>query len=219
MTIISETVKKYPLVKIKSKSIIGDYTILGYPCSISECSFKSKKDRSKTTIGNNCVIGSNVVIYEGTKIGDNTRVEDFCRIGENVTIGKQCRIFNGERIYADTKIGNDSKVGGYCCEGSIIGNHVRHFGALIHRQEDPTLPWDTTTEKSPQIDDNVFIGFGAIIIGDVHIYHRVFIAAGAIVTEDVPSKHIVIRGEKNPIYYENWKGKLRNSPMFKTGML
>lgn len=218
MTIISEKAKIYDLVKIGSGSIIGDYTIIGYPCSISERSFKSKKNRLKTTIGNKCVIGSNVVIYEGTKIGDNTHVEDFCRIGENVTIGKQCRIVNGERIYRYSKIGNNCKIGGYCCEGAIIGNHVRHFGSLIHAQKNPTLPWDTTCEKSPRIDDNVFIGFGAIIIGDVHISQRVFIAAGAIVNRDIPSRHIVI-SEGAPIFYKEWPGELKNSPMFKTGIL
>mgnify|MGYP002641808322 CR=1 FL=1 len=40
--------------------------------------------------------------------------------------------------------------------------------------------------KAPQIGNNVFIGAGAKIIGDITIGNNVIIGAGAIITKSVP---------------------------------
>ena len=47
----------------------------------------------------------------------------------------------------------------------------------------------------PVIGNNVYIGAGAIILGDVHIGNNVKIGAGAIVVDDVPDDSTVV-GEK-----------------------
>lgn len=58
---------------------------------------------------------------------------------------------------------------------------------------------------SPVLGDNVYVGAGAIIIGDVHIGNNVTIGAGAIVVNDIPDNctvvcdkaHIISRKEPN----------------------
>ena len=44
----------------------------------------------------------------------------------------------------------------------------------------------------PTLGDEVFLGAGAMVIGDIHIGDRVFIGAGAMVTEDVPDDSVVV---------------------------
>lgn len=45
---------------------------------------------------------------------------------------------------------------------------------------------------APVIGDNVFIGAGAKIIGNIHIGNNVIIGSNAVVTKDVPDNHTVI---------------------------
>ena len=44
----------------------------------------------------------------------------------------------------------------------------------------------------PTLGDDVFLGAGAMVIGDIHIGDRVFIGAAAMVTEDVPDDSVVV---------------------------
>lgn len=48
------------------------------------------------------------------------------------------------------------------------------------------------TDKAPQLGDNVYIGAGAKILGDIIIGDNVKIGANAVVTKDVPSNSTVV---------------------------
>ena len=54
-----------------------------------------------------------------------------------------------------------------------------------------TLP-DSKSHGFPVIGDNVFIGAGAMVIGNVHIGNNVRIGANCIVTKDVPDNCLVV---------------------------
>lgn len=207
---IPGTVKLYGKVKIGERVRIGDYTIIGLGSHLNE--FINKYETT-TMIGDECIIGSHVIINRGTNIGNKTKIEDFCKIGENVKIGVNCYILYGAKIYDDTKIGAGSIVGGFVCERAIIDNNVRMFGELLHVHREPHLGWDDVIEESPVIENNVFIGFGAKIIGGIKIGKHSYIAAGAIVTKDVPSKSVVA-GINKIVPYNKWNGKLRKSQFF-----
>lgn len=210
--IIPETVRVYGKVRFGKKCIVGEYTIIGYPYVESRKSFKPRN--IKTLIGNKCIIGNHVVIYEGAKIGDGTRIEDFCQIGENVIIGKNCYILYGAKIYDDTKIGNGCKIAGFCCERAKIGNNSRIFGELIHAHRDPSRGWDDVIEKSPSIENDVFIGFGAKVIGNIKIGKNSYIKTGTIVTKDVPSKSVVSK-INDIVPHKKSTGKVKNSKFFR----
>lgn len=215
MSVIPDTVKIYGDVEFGKKCIVGEYSVIGYPYVECEKSFKLQ-DRV-TCIGDGCIIGSHVVIYEGAQIGEETKVDDFCRIGEHVNIGKKCHILYDASLYGETEIGEGCVIAGFCCERAKLGNNVRLFGALLHTHREPHLGWDDVEEESPEIDDDVFIGFGASVIGGIKIGKISYIAAGAIVTKDVPSKSIV-SGVNKIIHYKSWRGGLRSSAFFERDM-
>lgn len=210
MRIIPASVKKYGKVSFGKDCIVGEYSIIGYPYVETEESFE-KPD--KTFIGNKCIIGSHVIIHEGTAIGDATSIEDYCRIGPDVRISPKCKILYGANINSETIIGNNCVIAGFCCDRAKIGNNVRLFGELIHPHRDPHLGWDDVTEASPEICDDVFIGFGAKIIGGIKIGRKSYIAAGTIVTKNVPDAHIVT-GVNNIVHHSKWRGKLKTSHFF-----
>ena len=66
------------------------------------------------------------------------------------------------------------------------------LGHLVHRY--PTgmcaSQWNTTDERppAPTIEDNVVIGYNAIVIGEVRVGHDSYIGAGAIVTKSIPAR-------------------------------
>jgi len=64
-------------------------------------------------------------------------------------------------------------------KGSIIGCNVQ-IGANV------TIGVRYPSGRCPMICDNVFIGNGAIILGDIVVNQNVKVGAGAIVLKDVP---------------------------------
>jgi serine acetyltransferase len=172
-------------VKLPAKVAIGEYSIVGKKASYTE-------HATQTIIGESCTIGAHVVIYEAVNVKAITQIEDFCRIGENTKIGRNCRLVYGTKIYGDVEIGDNCVIGGFICEDVIIGDNCRIFGELIHKHDFLTesfsdmRKWDEGGEPAPIIRDNVFVGFGAKIIGQVIIGRGSFIYPNAIVTEDVP---------------------------------
>lgn len=63
-----------------------------------------------------------------------------------------------------------------------------------------TIGWNK--DGAPQIGDNVMIGAGAILVGNIRIGNNVKIGAGAIVVEDVPDDCTVV-GPKAKIIQRN----------------
>lgn len=98
----------------------------------------------------------------------------------------------GYEIPAATAIGKnlfiDHGYGIVINKNSIIGNNVR----IKHRVTIgcKTLP-NGDQGPSPVIGDNVDIGAGAFVIGDIVVGSCVDIGAGAIVTRDVPDNSVV----------------------------
>ena len=68
---------------------------------------------------------------------------------------------------------------------SIIGNNV-----LIRAHV--TIGKKTSDGKAPVIEDNVEIGDGAKVLGDVRIGERAVIGANAVVISDVPPNSIAV---------------------------
>jgi len=100
-------------------------------------------------------------------------------IGDGVRIDHQ----NGIVIHGNTKIGNEC----------VIRQNVT-IGAK-------NIDGDNKF-KAPVIGNNVDIGSGAIIIGDIKIGNNVKIGAGAIVTKDVPN-NCTVTGVNSYLTSEN----------------
>jgi acetyltransferase-like isoleucine patch superfamily enzyme len=162
-----------------------------------------------TTIGAHCDIGPFCVVGAEAMIGECTVLDSFTLIGWGATIGKNVIATHRASVGAKARIGDDCVIGGLICERSVVGNGSRVFGDLIHRQLDPTLPWDApeAMENSPILEDGAFIGWGATVVGDIKIGKGAYVCAGATVTRDVdPGK--IVKGTNEIISPDEWPGKL-----------
>lgn len=72
--------------------------------------------------------------------------------------------------------------------GLVIGGYAKiGAGALLLHGVTIGSPHPGRVEKMPRIGDNVFIGAGAKVIGDIAVGDDVFIGVNAIVARDIPS--------------------------------
>ncbi len=126
----------------------------------------------------------------------------------NVTTGEQFMIGLGSHIWAPKKmvLGNNVHIGKYCtieCDGRIgdnvlIGNLVGLIGRSDHDAgvvgvDITRAPWiyqDGFQGKAKDleviIEDDVWIGYGVIILSGVCVGRGAIIAAGSVVSNNVP---------------------------------
>ena len=77
--------------------------------------------------------------------------------------------------------------------GIVIGGYARiGAGATILHGVTIGGPYPSRRREMPTVGDDVFIGAGAMVIGDIHVGDRVFIGAAAMVNEDVPDDSVVV---------------------------
>lgn len=89
--------------------------------------------------------------------------------------------------------------------GGITWNHpfstilnAKRIGRGVHVKNNITIGNKNDDENMrPTIGDNVYIGAGAIIIGNIVIGNNVIIGAGAVVVKNVPDESIIVG---NPSY-------------------
>jgi len=145
----------------------------------------------------------------------------YCMYGvrNNVTIGKGMHIGLGTLLWAPNRldIGNDVYIGKRCtieCDGSIgdnaiIANDVGLVGRYDHDYSVVGRPvrrsrWIGNQEYNGKgkglkiiLEDDVWVGFGAIILSGVRIGRGAIIGAGSVVTHDV-MPYIIVAG--NPAH-------------------
>ena len=131
------------------------------------------------TVGGNLTFGKNIYVGKNCNISAIYRL-DF---GNNIYIGKNVT------IEVEGKIGSNI----------LIGNNVGIVGKLDHDINDVSTPmfFSDTVRKNrelshhTEIADDVWIGYGSIILSGVNIGRGAVIAAGSVVTNDVPELSIV----------------------------
>ena len=120
----------------------------------------------KATIGNKSKVHATVIL----------------RQPRNIIIGDNCLINHNNVLQAgkgDARI----RIGNYVHTGANVMMIAFNHG--FDNREVPTIQQDYY-EDDIQIDDDVWIGGGAIILAGVHIGKGAIIAAGAVVNKDVP---------------------------------
>lgn len=121
-------------------------------------------------IGNNCKIGTMTIVEDrggSIAIGDNTAVNSFC-----VLYG-----------HGGLRIGKNV----------LIATHVLLIPANHHFSDPNRLIREQgETKEGIVIEDDVWIGAGAIVLDGVRIGTGSVIGAGAIVTKDIPPRSIAV---------------------------
>lgn len=126
--------------------------------------------------GKNIHIGNNVIINMNCTFVDNNRID----------IGNRVLIASDVKIYTATHSTNPA---------------VRNYGP----NPDPDY-WCETYSKPIRIEDEVWIGGGAILLPGVTIGKGSVIGAGAIVTRDIPPYCVAVGNPCRVIKKDNNKG-------------
>lgn len=116
-------------------------------------------------------------------------------------------IRNGSFIPLNSKLGKNivfphGILGIFISQGAVVGDGCTIFHHVTLGSN--TLS-DSKGNGSPVIGNNVFIGCGAKIIGNVHIGNNVRIGAGVVVTKDVPDNCTVVGASPRIIMHKNVK--------------
>lgn len=135
-------------------------------------------------------VRENVSIGKGVHVGPFSIISSpkYLRIGDNSYIGKSCTI----------------QVNGEIGRGVLIANNVGIVGRLDHEYRKPGVlvrgdEWIGTSpalnnlrENHVTIGDDVWIGFGAVVLSNVVIGDGVIVGAAAVVTHDIEDYAIVV---------------------------
>jgi acetyltransferase-like isoleucine patch superfamily enzyme len=168
----------------------------------------------RTSIGPGVWIGNFSTIGPGVTIGARSIVEDYVSIQANAVLGAGVLVASKAWLGIGASVGDDSIIKGHVGDNVRVGRGCRIAGELIHRQLDPSIPWDDPVdEASPIVGDGAFVGWRAVVIGGVNIGAGAYVCAGALVTRDVPDRHIA-RGRNEIMPASAWPGALGKSPFF-----
>ena len=118
------------------------------------------------------------------QIGQNSIIESpfYCTYGQNIHIGDHvylnclCTILDGNEVHIGHHV--------------MIGPHVQIYTAAHLLQAEPRIQgWEVA--KPIVIEDNVWIGGGAILLPGVTIGRNAVVGAGAVVSRSVPANTVV----------------------------
>lgn len=169
--------------------------------------------RQITRLGDRCEVGPHARVLRGSHIGKRVSVDGGCTVEQDVDVGDDSRLIYHCIVCNSVRIGRHAIIGGFIGERSRVGDYCRVFGQLVHRQDDPAVPWDDQEEDPPTLEDHVLVGFGAIIIGGVTVGSRSCISAGAVVTRNVPRGSIV-SGTNQIVHYSDCPWRVARSAWF-----
>jgi acetyltransferase-like isoleucine patch superfamily enzyme len=148
-----------------------------------------------------------------------TRFINFYLVRNFKKIGKNCHI-EGKGVFSNNiYLGNNVYIGPNCIfiakeKPILIGSNVM-FGPNVliatgnHNVESKTSPMFLVKEKLPQndsqvvIEDDVWVGMGAIILKGVNIGKGSIIGAGTIVLNNVPPYSIITSDLHNKVRERN----------------
>ncbi len=169
----------------------------------------------KAVIGPRVWIGQYTTIGQGATIGADAKLEDFVCVQPQSAIGSRVVVATRSYVGIGATVGDDSVIKGHVGDNAQVGARCRIAGDLIHRQLDPTIPWDdpAAEEPAPIVEDGVFVGWRAMIVGGVNIGAGAYVCAGALITKDVPAGCIA-RGRNQIMNPSDWSGALGKSPFF-----
>jgi acetyltransferase-like isoleucine patch superfamily enzyme len=161
-------------------------------------------------------MADNIHLQNGVYLDQNTYLHacpQGIEIGENTIImyGAVLHVYNFRDMpNSGIKIGRDSLVGEYTVirgQGGVeIGDRVytspfTQIIAVNHVFDDPEQPFvdQGITAEGIRIEDDVWLGSGAIITDGVRVGRGAVVAAGSVVTQDVPAHSVVAGVPAKPI--------------------
>lgn len=142
----------------------------------------------KVIIGDSVVLNSDFINSNTsltTRVKFVTGTNGTIRIGNNCDLNGTCMV-----AYDEIEIGDNCQF----ASSSIISDtdfHPIDINARIAQMQGLSFSHSLVSKKKIKIGNNVWIGWGAIILKGVHIGNNSIVAAGAVVVRDVPENVIV----------------------------
>lgn len=87
--------------------------------------------------------------------------------------------------------------------GTIVVNDNASVGENCRIQENVTIGATNGENTAPILGNNIFIGSGAKIIGDISIVDNVCIGAGSVVVKDIVEESVTVAGVPSKIVGKN----------------
>lgn len=172
-------------LRIGEGATVQDYCILGE--TSPDRAWRSDSDKI-VVIGDGTRIGPWSLIFAGATIGCSVSIGDRSLVGLGTKISDGCRLEYGARIYDNVLLGAHSIVGGFVGDNCRIGARCSVFGALVHRYSHRNpLQWNHVDEEGPTLEDDVVIGWGAVIVGPIRIGRGSIVKPNSVVTSDLPA--------------------------------
>ena len=103
-------------------------------------------------------------------------------VGRNSHINHHCCIWAGER--SSIRLGADL----------LMGPGVMMFAGNHGMKRDLPMMHQPRTEADIVVEDDVWLGAGAIVTGGVHISQGIMVAAGAVVTKSIEEPYSIVGG-------------------------
>ena len=132
----------------------------------------------------------NVVIGSGFVVG----AQSYLKAPDQIVVGDHVHIGRNFFLACNGKIGNGVLISSYV---SVVGQHDHDMKAVGHFIS--LAPWlyaeeSRSTNETDEIDigDDVWIGFGAILLSGISIGRGAVIGAGSVVTKNVLPYEIVV---------------------------
>lgn len=167
--------------KIFNKSIVGKY--LGILRVNIKFIMKKSKSRSLSPIDKETKMGNYV------KISSNCIIKRMKFIGDGTYIGNDTFIDNCEYIGKYTSIAPNVAIG-------LVNHPISSISTspLFYSKSRGFINEDKNivNNKSTKIGNDVWIGYGAIIMEGINIGNGAIVGASSIVTKDVPDYAIVV---------------------------
>jgi acetyltransferase-like isoleucine patch superfamily enzyme len=139
-------------------------------------------DRNAIHVGANSVIGGHLLTF---KNGGKIHIGEWCYIGDH------SRIWSAEMIHIGSRVLISHGVNIHDTNSHSLNADERHghFVSIMSGGHPESVP--NLLSAPVVIEDDVWIGFNAIVLKGVHIGRASVISAGSVVTKDVPEKVIV----------------------------
>ncbi len=168
-----------------------------------------------TVIGPDAYVGYYAIVGSGSVLSSGVIVDDYCSIESEVTLGQRSLIIYRAQVCNEARVGCECVIGGFIAERVVVGDRARVFGKVVHSHRNPSLGWDASdaVEPSAVVEAEAFVGFDALVIGEVVIGVKAYVCAGAIVTRDVPARHVAY-GVNKFVPFDQWTGPLARSQHF-----
>ncbi len=141
----------------------------------------SVQDPASTTVYPDVKIGRDTIIYPNTLIESGVEIGESCRIGPFAHLRNGVYLADGVEVgnfveLVRTRIGERTKVKHHTYLGdAVVGKHVNVGAGTI------TANYDGKNKNRTIIEDNAFIGVGAILIAPVKIGKGALVGAGSVV--------------------------------------